>query len=146
MELRSRLRQKGFDPDVIASVLDRLQESGLQDDARFATQFAEMAVGRGMAGRRVQAELRGRGIEKEIASDAAVQHPDEELARARELAGRRAARMSDLAPEVRLRRLMGLLARRGYDPQTARTVASEASGIDALGSPSLDRAVERDLP
>ena len=141
VELRSRLRQKGFDPEVIVSVLDRLQEAELQDDGRFAARFAEAALGRGMAGRRIQAELRARGVAKETAAEVSVEDPDEELARARELAQRRASRMGDLPSETVVRRITGLLARRGFDPDTCRLVA-----LEMAHSPVLDPAVPRDLP
>jgi len=141
VELRSRLRQKGFAPEVIVDVIDRLQEAKLQDDGRFGSQFVEAATRRGMAARRIQAELRARGLSKEQAAEAATEDPDAELARARELAGRKAARMADLPLETRVRRLSGLLARKGFDPDTCRIVAKEAAG-----SPSLDPLVDRDLP
>ncbi|MGZ4105005.1 MAG: regulatory protein RecX [Actinomycetota bacterium] len=144
-EMRARLRQKGFDPEVIVTVLAALEETGLQDDGRFAAQFAETAAGRGLASRRIQAELRARGIAKDLAADASTEHPDEELARARELAGRRAARMGDLPPEARARRIMGLLARRGYDPETCRTVAAEVARLEPT-TESLDPSVRLDLP
>jgi len=140
-ELRARLRQKGFDRDVIISVVDGLQESSLQDDGRFATQFTESAHAKGMAGRRIQAELRARGVGKEVAAAAAVEDPETELRRARDLASRRVARMADLPIEARTRRIVGLLARRGFDPDTCFRVASELAR-----SPSLDPAVPRDLP
>src|SRR5512135_3283559 len=129
-ELRARLRQKGYDPDVIAQVLAALAETGLQDDARFAAQFAEGATGRGMAARRIQTELRARGISKDLAANASTEDPDAERERARELASRRAARMGDLPPEVRARRIMGLLARRGFDPDTCRSVAAEVRSTE----------------
>src|ERR1041385_3736627 len=88
VELRSRLRQKGFEPDVIGSVIDRLQETDLQDDVRFGAQFVEAATRRGLAGRRIQMELRARGLSKEEAARAATEDPDAELARARDLAER----------------------------------------------------------
>jgi regulatory protein len=141
VELRSRLRQKGFDPEVIVSILDRLQETKLQDDGRFGAQFVEAATRRGMAGRRIQMELRARGLSKEEAARATAEDPDAERARARDLAERKAARMGDLPLETRVRRLMSLLARKGFDPDTCRIVAKEAAG-----SPSLDPLVERDLP
>jgi regulatory protein len=141
VELRSRLRQKGFDPEVIVSVLDRLQETNLQDDVRFGAQFVEGATRRGMAGRRIQMELRARGLSKEEAARAVTEDPDVELARARELAERKAARMGDLPVETRIRRLTSLLARKGFDPYTCRIVAKGAAG-----SPSLDPLVDRDLP
>ena len=141
MELRARLRQKGFDQEVILAVIDRLQETSLQDDGRFAAQFAESAQTRGMAGRRIQAELRARGVGKDLAAQAAVEDPEEELARARDLAVRRVGRMGEIPPEARVRRIVGLLARRGFDPETCSKVAAEV-----VRSPSLDPMVPRDLP
>jgi len=141
VELRGRLRQKGFDPEVIVSVVDQLQESSLQDDGRFAARFAESASARGMAGRRIQAELRARGVCKELAAEAAVEDPDSELERARDLATRRAGQLGDLPIDAQVRRLVGLLARRGFDPQTCYRVAAEV-----VRSPSLDPVVPRDLP
>src|SRR5438105_2390192 len=91
--------------------------------------------------RRIQAELRARGLSKEQAAEAATEDPDAELARARELAERKATRMTDLPLETRVRRLSGLLARKGFDPDTCRIVAKEAAG-----SPSLDPLVDGDLP
>ena len=140
-ELRARLRGKGFDPDVIVTVIDRLQESELQSDTRFAAQFVESAARRGFSGRRIQVELRARGLNKEDAARAATEDPDAELSRARDLAERKAARMTDLPVEARVRRLVSLLARKGFDPDTCRIVA-----IEVAGSPSLDPLVERDLP
>jgi regulatory protein len=126
---------------VILAVLDRLQESDLQDDGRFAAQFAQAAIARGLAGRRIQSELRARGVGKDLAAEASVEDQDEELARERELAGRRASRMEDVPREAVLRRITGLLARRGFDPETCRQVASEV-----VRSPVLDPAVPPDLP
>jgi len=146
VELRARLRQKGFDPDVIVSVMDRLQETKLQDDGRFGAQFVEAATRRGMAGRRIQIELRARGLSKEAAAQAATEAPEAELARARDLAERKAARMGDLPLETRARRLMSLLARKGFDPDTCRIVAKEAAGAPSLDPVSLDPVVDRDLP
>ena len=141
VELRMRLRQKGYGPEVIVAVMGRLQETDLQSDERFGAQFVEASTRRGLAGRRIQNELRARGLTKEEAARAATEDPDEEVARARDLAERKAARMTDLPVETQVRRLMGLLARKGFDPDTCRIVAKEV-----VGSPSLDPLVERDLP
>jgi regulatory protein len=141
VELRSRLRQKGFGPDVIVAVVERLQETELQSDSRFGAQFVESATRRGLGTRRIQTELRARGLSKEEAARAATEDPEVELARARELAERKAARMEDLPMETRVRRLLSLLARKGFDPDICRIVAKEAAG-----SPSLDPLVDRDLP
>jgi regulatory protein len=128
VELKQRLRQAGFGPDVIEAVLDRLRETGLQDDARFAERYAtEASIGRGYAGRRIRGELMRKGIGRDLAAVASTMDPDAEEERARSLAVQRASRMTGLAPEARARRLLGLLARRGYDPDVCRRVSTEAA-------------------
>lgn len=141
VELRARLREKGFASGVIVTVMDRLQESQLQSDTRFGAQFVESATRRGLSGRRIQMELRARGLSKEEAARAATEDPEAEISRARDLAEGKAARMIGLPVEARVRRLVSLLARKGFDPDTCRIVAKEVAG-----SPSLDPLVERDLP
>ena len=133
--LRQRLRQKGFDRDVIEGVLERLREIGLQDDARFAERYAgEASAGRGHASRRVRNDLLRKGVDRDLAAVAATADPDEEEERARTLAVQRAARMTGLPPEARARRILSLLARRGYDASVCRRIAAEVSAVDAWGA------------
>lgn len=114
-ELRERLRKKGYSAEAVTRVLDRLVETGLQDDVRFASLYADSARARGMASRRVAQDLRLKGVEATTSIDAATASPDEEADRARAVAARRLASLSSYPPEVRARRLSAFLARRGYD-------------------------------
>jgi regulatory protein len=129
-ELRTRLIARGFPPPVVERVLERLQEAGLQDDGRFAEQYASDAAARGAAGRRINRDLLGRGIDRELAVVASTERPEVEEQRARAAARKRAATMHGTVPEVRFRRLIGFLARRGYDADLCREVAAEVSGFD----------------
>jgi regulatory protein len=125
VEIASRLREKGFDPETVVVVLDRLRSSGFQDDRRFAEDFAGSAIrSKGMSGRAVQSELRRRGIEKETAAQVATRSPEEELETALGLARKKERTMAGLGAEVRLRRIAGLLQRRGYDRDTVSAVLS----------------------
>jgi regulatory protein len=136
VELRSRLARKGFDRPTIDRALDRLAEAGLQSDERFAASFTlDAHRGRGLSTNAVQGQLRRRGIDKELAAAAATESPEDEEARARDLAERRASRLTGLSPEVRVRRLVGYLARRGYPPELCRRLAAEAArgGPDTNG-------------
>ena len=123
-ELKIALRRKGYGADTIAGVLDRLEESGLQSDARFAEVFTQEAHrGRGLSTSAVQGELRRRGVEAGLAAEAA---------RARAVAGRRATRLSGMPPDVRRRRLEGFLARRGYPGDLCRRIAAEVTAEDRI--------------
>src|SRR5260221_10922272 len=57
-DLARRLRDKGYTPAAIGSVLDRLAEVGLLDDAEYARAF--------MAGRRARRSAGSRRIEQEL--------------------------------------------------------------------------------
>lgn len=127
-ELRSRLRKKGYRPDIIDEVLARLSATGLQSDQRFAERYAEGAVTRGIGSSRIRMGLSSKGVDRELAASTAAEKPEAEEERARALARQRAARMSSLEPAVRVRRLLGLLARRGFPADVCRRVATEAGG------------------
>ncbi|HEX9775016.1 MAG TPA: regulatory protein RecX [Actinomycetota bacterium] len=130
-ELRLRLRTRGFDGDVIELLLERLRETGLQSDDRFAERFAEAAGTRGVAARKIQADLRARGLDAERAAAASAEAPEVEAARARALAERWLRQMDGLPKEVRLRRVMGRLARRGFDhEECARAARSAADALE----------------
>ena len=127
-ELRSRLSAKGYDRVVVDRVLDRLEEAGLQSDGRFAETFAADAQrGRGLSSLAVQGELRRRGVGRDLAAEAATERPEDEEARARNVAARRAGRMTGLPREVLQRRIVGFLARRGYPPDLCRRIAAEVA-------------------
>ena len=129
VEIRTRLRAKGYGPETIVAVLDRLGDSGLQSDERFAEAFAlEAQRNRGLSSRSVQDELRRRGVDEGLAAEAATEPVEEEEARARELASRRAARLGGYPSDVRYRRILAFLGRRGYPPELCRRLAAETTG------------------
>ena len=127
-ELAARLRQKGFSHDAIEGALERLQEVELQSDARFADRWASAAAGRGLAAPRIQGELRARGVDPELAAQAATADPEAERDRALAFARTRAARMPGVERQVVARRIAGLLARRGYDADTCRAISDAVAG------------------
>jgi regulatory protein len=129
-ELRTRLRAKGFDPETTEAVLDRLAESDLQSDDRFAAEFVSSAQrSRGLATFAIQGELRRRGIDQGLAAEAATESPEAEEERARAIARRRASALRTLPPEVRHRRVAAYLGRRGYPSQLCERLAAEESGF-----------------
>ncbi|MGH2783718.1 MAG: regulatory protein RecX, partial [Actinomycetota bacterium] len=131
-ELKTRLRSKGYDVETIEGVLDTLRESGLQSDERFAEMFAgEAHRSRGLASSALQGELVRRGVDRRLASEAATERPEDEEARARELARSRARRLpAGLAPDARRRRIAGYLARRGYPADVCFRMAADAVSGD----------------
>lgn len=130
-ELTRKLREKGFTAAVIDEVLERLASVGLVDDVEYARAFLASRLGRRTAGwRRLEAELRRRGISAQDAAAARLRLQEEqgvtdEIELARGLLVHVAARYQKLDPRVRRQRLYALLARRGFDGETIERVLRE---------------------
>jgi regulatory protein len=127
-QLADALRRKNVPDEVAERVLGRFADVGLIDDAAFSQAWVQSRhLGRGLARRALAAELRQRGIADETVS-AAVEtlDPDQEETTARELVARRLAGTRGLDPAKRMRRLVGVLARKGYSAELAYRVVREA--------------------
>jgi regulatory protein len=126
-ELRSRLRQAGFEPDEIDTALAELESAGLVDDQRFAAELVRDRAGRRLNGSRaIRTELRQKGVSDDLADQAMAESEPEEERRAFRLAETRAGRLASLPPETAQRRLLALLQRRGYGYDLARRAALHA--------------------
>ncbi len=80
-------------------------------------------------------QLRQKGVDQEIIDEALlVVTDDDELRMATELVERKARAMSRLDPQVRKRRLFGLLARKGYGTAIALKVISDLDADDFDGT------------
>ena len=129
------MRRRGVPEDIAAEVLDRFQEVQLIDDEEFSRQWVRSRhAGRGLARRALAHELRHRGVAEETVRDA-VQEIDseEELCTARELVRRRLASTRRDDPARRMRRLAGMLARKGYGPAVALRAVREVLAEDGAG-------------
>jgi regulatory protein len=135
-ELQTRLVRAGFDPHQVASELDRLEEVGLVDDARFAVEFAEHALDRRLEGRRaVAAGLAAKGVDRRLIDEALqAASGDDDGDRLARLARARAGRLATLPPEAAYRRLVSFLVRRGHEPGAARAAAARALRLVADAS------------
>lgn len=126
-ELASALRRKGIEEPVVDRVVEWCGRLGYVDDDRFAEEYIRGRLARNPQGRRrLEQELLARGIPRDTVKRhldrLAPQEEEDERCLAAARAG--AVRYRDLAPEVRKRRLLGYLMRRGFTPETAlRAVA-----------------------
>ncbi|MCL2422616.1 MAG: recombination regulator RecX [Micrococcales bacterium] len=133
-ELAQAMARKGVPDDVAVRVLDRFAEVGLIDDDAYAqalvrTRHAE----RGQTGQALRAELRRRGLDDDTVAEALAQvTPEDEEATARRLVARKLASTSGLDTEVRVRRTLAFLGRKGYPAGLAhRLVREELSAEEA---------------
>ena len=127
-ELAAVLRTKGVEDDVADQVLGRFAEVGMIDDALFAQMWVTSRHrGRGLAGRALSQELRRKGVDDaSIAEAVATLDPDQETATARALVDRKLRATAGLSTDARVRRLAGMLARKGYAAGLAFRVVKEA--------------------
>lgn len=127
-ELAGTLARRGVDDATAEAVLIRFTEVGLIDDALFAQLWVSSRHrSKGLAGRALSQELRRKGVDDEVARAAVGElEPEVELATARDLVQRRLPTSRGQTTEARLRRLAGMLARKGYPAGLAFRVVKEA--------------------
>ncbi|MCW2530956.1 MAG: recX [Blastococcus sp.] len=142
-QLADLLTKRGVPDDAAEAVLDRFTEVGLIDDAAYARAWvSSRQAGRGLARRALSAELRAKGVDPEVAAEAVEQVDDEdERAAAQRLVERRMPSMGRLDRVTASRRLMGMLARKGYNGGLAAAVIREALDLaddEALAAGEFD--------
>lgn len=135
-QLADALAKRGIPAEVAEEVLARFEDVGLIDDAAFAGAWVESRHhGRGLARRALARELRTKGVDSAVIDEAVGQLDSEQEERtARELVERKLRATRGLDREKRLRRLAGMLARKGYaEGLTLRVVrrALEEEGEEA---------------
>jgi regulatory protein len=143
-QLADLLATRGVPDEAAETVLDRFTEVGLIDDAAYARAWvSSRQAGRGLARRALSAELRAKGVDPEVAAEAveAVGDDDERDA-ARRLVARKAGAMSRLDRATATRRLMGMLARKGYNGGLAAAVIREA--LDGAAHDDLEACEDED--
>jgi regulatory protein len=122
------LAKRGYPDDVSDRVLDRLAQVGLVDDADFAEQWVRSRrVNAGKGKRALAAELRTKGVDNEVITVAlAGIDAGAERDRAEQLVRDKLRRenLGDDDDTKVTRRLVGMLARRGYGQSVAVDVVT----------------------
>jgi regulatory protein len=130
-ELAGQLTKRGYPEDVCTLVLDRLADVGLVDDEDFAEQWVRSRhVNAGKGKRALASELRTKGVDDDVIAEALADiDSDAERVRAEQLVADRLRRerLTDGTDDVKVaRRLVGMLARRGYNQSMAFDVVKVA--------------------
>lgn len=128
-DLTRRLRDKGHAGAEIETTLDRLVEVGLVDDVEYARAFIAGRWARRAAGwRKIEQDLRGRGVSGETIAAAKERFEAEqggaadESGAARRVVEQAARKYAALDPRTRRQRLTALLLRRGFSYDTIEQV------------------------
>ena len=130
-QLRKKLQTEGFDAELIEPLLDKFEAAKLIDDAEYAQTFvAQKSRTKKLSRAALRRELAERGVRGEEAENALAQRTDEqEREDAAELVRKKlrpGMDLSDRAEKDRMtRRLLGMLARRGYSSSVSMSVIRE---------------------
>lgn len=141
-ELSDKLASRNVPDDVATALLDRFEEVGLVDDGAFArTWVSQRQQGKGLSRRVLAQELRRKGVDDEVAREALDElDPAAETEAAHDLVRRKLRSVARFDDQVATRRLVGMLARKGYSPGLAFAVVREElqragrDGVDADAS------------
>ncbi|NLF30732.1 MAG: recombination regulator RecX [Planctomycetes bacterium] len=132
-ELRGRLIDAEFDPGTVDEVLDDLARAGLIDDAAFAREWVRQRhARRGKSATVLDRELREKGVDAAIRAEALEQiDAEDEAATARKFAEKKARSIREVPGDRQeyqkaLRRVVGVLARRGFPTGMSMQIAGEA--------------------
>jgi regulatory protein len=133
-DLAAKLAQRNVPAEVATRLLDRFEEVGLVDDAAFAREWvAQRQEGRGLARRALAQELRRKGIDDEVAREALGEIGEsDEVEAARMLVRHKLGSVRGVETEKAVRRLVGMLARKGHSSGVAYRVVREELGADLV--------------
>ena len=164
-EVRRRLIEAGYRPDLVEGTIERLTTIGLLDDDTFARHWiesrdrsrprGEVALKRelrlrGVDATVISAALEGRGSAADVApfgrrapddeSEDAITRTDPDEIAARQLLARRRRDLERVAdPRKRRAKAYALLARNGFSPSIAASLsATVVAGPDADEEPGLE--------
>ena len=130
-QLRKKLQAEGFDAELIDPLLDKFEAAKLIDDAEYAQSFvAQKSRTKKLSRAALRRELAERGVRGEEAENALAQRTDEqEREDAAELVRKKLRPGMDLSDRAEkdkvTRRLLGMLARRGYSSSVSMSVIRE---------------------
>ncbi|MBV8931157.1 MAG: regulatory protein RecX [Kutzneria sp.] len=144
-ELGQAMDRSGIGSEVAELVLGRLDRAGLLDDSAFAEEWVRSRhTHRGLSRRALVAELRRKGVAEPVAAEAAaVVDEDTERERARQLVRKRIGVLGSVDRMTMVRRLVGVLARKGYSEELALQVVHDELRDAGYGH-SDDTGVELD--
>jgi regulatory protein len=123
-ELKARLKQKGFLPEVAESTVNFLKAKEFIDDRVFAKGWVSSRLKRPLGLRKIKLELVQKGVAKEIIQEALAQANEQysEGQTVSQLAKQRFAKLTGIDPLKAKARVYGYLMRRGFSPDVIMEV------------------------
>ena len=128
-EMIQKLHDREFNEAIIEAVLVDLERLGYVNDRQFANQLTRSRIRlRGFGRRRIEQELRNKGVDREIIREifAEVFVDETEIETAKLVAVKKINAMKCLDRETRRRRLAGFLERKGFSFEIIGAVLRDA--------------------
>ncbi|PSK63248.1 Regulatory protein RecX [Micromonospora sp. MH33] len=144
-ELAGALAKRGISEEVADQVLDRYDEVGIVDDAAFARAWVSSRhTGRGLSRRALANELRQRGVDGEVAGEALDEIDEETEAETARALVERKLRSARGEPDAVFRRLVGMLARKGYPAGVAIRAVKDALAAQSAEAAEFAEHIDAD--
>jgi len=127
-EVRDKLTARGFDRGTVSTVVERLTEVGLINDAEYAAAYLRTSLKlRPRSYRVLLSELTKKGVSRETAGRAIGESVEltPEVEAARRVMAKAARTYGRLPDGERRRKLFSFLARRGFSPDTISELLGE---------------------
>lgn len=126
-ELAKDLKDKDISDEVANVALDRFEEVGLINDQALASNYVSSQHERkGLGKNALRQQLRAKGVSDDVALEAISQiSDDQEFQAAFALACKKIRSLQKDDPKTQLRKIVGVLARKGYSSNLAFRVAKE---------------------
>jgi regulatory protein len=123
----------------VEATLAKFEAAGLIDDEEFARSWVQARQrGKGLSSRALAMELRRKGVDDEISKEVLSElDPEAEIEAAHRLVQAKLRSMSRFDDTTKIRRLTGMLARKGYSPQVAFDVVRQELGAEAQALDSM---------
>ena len=141
-ELRAKLHEKEFTEEITEAVLADLARFGYVNDLQFAHDWTRSRIRlRGFGRRRIEQELKNKGIDREIIREVfAEAFSDEtEIGTAKRVAAKKLNTMKTLDRDTRKRRLAGFLERKGFSFEIVITVLRDIDKTKNDNQPQINK-------
>jgi regulatory protein len=121
-ELAKRLKDKGYETEIVESVIEELRKHRILNDEKLVRETVQWNIeGKRLGRKRIALELKRRGIQETKITEALESYSkDSEANLAKELAAQRWEKFKNVEPRKRRQRIYDFLIRRGFDFELVR--------------------------
>ncbi len=130
-QVHDHLVSRGYSPAAVAAALEKLHSLSYLDDEKFARSWADSRLSRGYGPKRIEQELRSKGIRENLIHEVLRETFDSECEanKARALVAKKFNGQNLTDPKV-VRRAVGFLQRRGYSSNVIFTLLKHPTQDD----------------